>query len=154
MKDKFFVYIYLDPFQEFKRAKKYTSGGIEFCFAYTPIYLGKGTGAGYRQHQHLTSFISGKENNKYKIEALQKIKDGMAEAVATGDHTKPWNWKEYQKGYVIVLETFQDPKQLLKFEMELINNIGIKHDKTGTLANKIKNAYAFDNLSQGRDFGL
>jgi hypothetical protein len=150
-KDKFFIYIYLNPFKELSKAESYRVQGKQFCFAYEPIYLGKGTGAGYRQHQHITSFISGKEKNKYKLEILTSIKDAMANAAAVRDHTKPWNWKEYQKGYVIVLETFQDPKQLLKFEMELINSIGIQHDKSGPLSNKIKNAYSFDNLSDSPD---
>jgi len=154
MKDKFFVYVYLDPFKELSKAKQYKVQKETYCFAYEPIYIGKGTGAGYRQHQHITSFLSGKEQNAYKIKALERIRKGMAEAAATNDHTKPWNWKEYQKSYVIVLETFIDPKQLLKFEMELINTIGIQHDRTGPLANKIKNAYSFDNLSAGRDFDL
>jgi len=153
-KDKFFIYIYLNPFKEFKRPKKYKIQGKEYCFAYEPIYIGKGTGAGYRQHQHITSFKSGKENNPYKVKVLNSIKDGMADAAAKNEDSKPMNWKEYQDGWVIVLETFQDPKQLLKFEMELINIIGVQKDRTGPLANKIKNAYAFDNLSTGKDLEL
>jgi len=150
LKDKFFIYIYLNPFVEYKRAKSYKIDNKEFCFAYEPIYIGKGTGAGYRQHQHLTAFLKGRENNSYKTKILDQISDGMAKAAATGDHTKPWNWKEYQTGYIVVLETFNDPKQLLKFEMKLINSIGTIFDHSGPLSNKIKNAYSFENLSTGK----
>jgi hypothetical protein len=148
-RDNFFVYVYLNPFEEFDKPKKYKVGSQEFCFAYEPIYIGKGTGAGYRQHQHLAAFRQGRETNPYKKEIFESIYDDMAKAAAENDHTKPWNWKEYQDRYIIILDTFQDPKLLLKFEIDLIKNIGTLHGKKGPLANKITNAYAFDNLSQG-----
>jgi len=154
MRDAFFMYIYLNPFRELKKAKTFSIKGTNYCFAYQPIYIGKGTGAGYRQHQHITSFLSGKENNQYKVTELNSIKKGMADAAAKGDHTKPWNWKEYQDGWVIILKTFTTHQELLKFEMESINTIGTVFDKTGPLTNKIKNAYKFDKLSTGRDLGL
>ncbi len=149
---KFFTYVYLDPFQEFPVAYTVKAGEPkkEYCFAYAPIYLGKGTGAGYRHNQHLKAFQSGRENNPEKVKAFKKIQEGMANAAAIGDHTKPWNWDEYKKGYIKVLEVFNDPKELLKFEMEMINGLGTKWDRTGYLSNKIKNAYKFDKLSPGR----
>ncbi len=149
---KFFVYVYLDPFQEFKRALTVKAGEpkVEYCFAYAPIYLGKGTGAGYRHNQHLKAFQNKRENNQHKVKVFQEIQDGMARAAATEDHSKPWNWDEYKQGYVKILETFDDPKALLKFEMEMINGLGTKWDNTGYLSNKIKNAYKFDKLSTGR----
>ena len=150
IKDKFFIYVYLNPFEEYKYPEKFKVITKEYCFAYQPVYIGKGTGSGYRQNQHLKAFISGKENNPQKLKVLGEIQDNMAKAAAMGDHTKPWNWEEYQKSYVVVLETFEDPKLLLKFEMSLINSIGTVFDRTGPLANKIKNAYKFDNLSTGR----
>ncbi len=148
---KFFIYVYLDPFQEFPKPFSVKAGvpPKEYCFAYAPVYLGKGTGAGYRHNQHLKAFQSGRENNKYKVEAFKKIQDQMAEAAATQDSSKPWDWKEYKLKYVKILETFDDPKTLLKFEMEMISGLGTKWDNTGYLANKIKNAYKFDNLSTG-----
>jgi len=149
LKDQFFVYVYLNPFEEYNRAKSFKISGKEYCFGYEPIYIGKGTGAGYRQNQHLTTFLKGRENNRFKNNTLERISKNMANAAAKQDISKPWNWKEYQEGYVIVLETFPDPKQLLKFEMEIINSIGTQFDKTGPLANKIKNAYSYENLSTG-----
>jgi len=144
MADRYFVYVYLNPFDELQQALKYTAGGTDYCFAYQPIYIGKGTGAGYRQNQHLNAYINKRERNPYKIQVLKDIEDKMAVAAARGDHTKPWNWKEYQDGYVIILETFETPAELLKFEMELINAIGTQHSGSGQLANKIQNAYKFD----------
>jgi hypothetical protein len=151
MVDKFFIYMYLDPFQEYVKPKEYNILNKNYCFAYAPIYVGKGTGAGYRQNQHLSTFISGRENNQYKKQVFDNIQRKMADAAAKGDHTKPWNWKEYQNAYIVILETFHDPKQLLKFEMELIQGIGTIFDKTGPLSNKIKNAYSFNNLGTGRE---
>ncbi len=149
---KFFVYVYLDPFVEYPTPVKVKAGTppVEYCFAYAPIYLGKGTGAGYRHHQHLKAFLNGRENNPEKVKTFRKVQDGMAEAVAIGDHTKPWNWKEYKDSYIKVLETFNDPVELLKFEIQMINSLGTTWDKTGTLSNKIKNAHKFDKLSLGR----
>ncbi len=147
--DNFFIYVYLDPFQEFDKPVIYKADNKEYCFAYAPIYLGKGTGAGYRQHQHLAAFKAQRETNIYKKEVFSRIQNQMADAAALNDHTKPWNWKEYQDRYIVVLRTFQEPKLLLKFEMELINHIGTMHSKKGTLANKIQNAYKFNNLSKG-----
>ncbi len=149
---KFFIYVYLDPFQEFPKAMEAKAGEPlkTYCFAYAPIYLGKGTGAGYRHNQHLKAFQNKRENNPEKIKAFEKIRDGMAEAAAIQDHTKPWNWKEYQNQYIVILETFEDPKELLKFEMQLIKELGTKWDHSGYLSNKIRNAYKFDKLSPGR----
>ncbi len=148
---KFFIYVYLDPFQEFPTAMIYKAGTPkkEFCFAYQPIYIGKGTGAGYRQNQHLKAFQNKRENNKYKVEAFQKIQEGMANAAAIGDHSKPWNWDEYKKSYIKILETFDSPEELLRFETELIKEIGTQWDNTGPLSNKIRNAFKFNGLSKG-----
>lgn len=147
--DNLFIYVYLNPFEELHKAKQYTAGNVDYCFAYNPVYIGKGTGAGYRQHQHLTAFLQNRESNKYKVDAFSKIQSQMAEAAAVGDHTKPWNWKEYQERFIIILAAFKDPKQLLRTEMELVNSIGTLHNKKGPLANKITNAYSYDNLSAG-----
>jgi len=149
MRDNFFIYIYLDPFQEQVRPLSYNINSKEYCFAYMPIYVGKGTGAGYRHNQHLTSFIKGNESNPYKVQTLKLIHEKMADAAAKQDHTKPWNWDEYQKSFIIILETFEDSAQLLKFEVNLIQGIGTLFDNTGPLTNKIKNAYSFNQKHTG-----
>ena len=65
----------------------------------------------------------------------------MSEAAKNGVFDKPHNWKEYQMNWVIILETFQDPKDLLNFEVTLIKNIGTVYSKKnkGPLVNKIEN---------------
>jgi hypothetical protein len=150
MSDKFFIYVYLDPFQPLNKPLKFNINQNEYCFAYMPIYIGKGTGAGYRHNQHIASFVNSSEKNKFKVAAFHMIQENMAAAAAKQENDKPWNWKEYQAQFVVILETFNDPKQLLKFEMEIINKIGRVQDHSGPLTNIIKNAYKFDNLSQGR----
>ena len=154
MKDLFFIYVYLDPFKSLDKPLSVRIAGQEFCFAYQPFYLGKGTGAGYRHHQHLSAFKKNTERNTFKVAAFQELTDNMAHAAATQIHDMPWNIKEYQDRYIIILKTFEDPKKLLKFEMEAINLIGTQWDKTGPLANKIKNAYSFDNLDTKRVFDI
>jgi len=144
VKDRFFIYVYLDPFKELTKPLVARAGGKEWCFAYEPIYVGKGTGSGYRQHQHLQSFKNDKENNQFKKTKFQEIQKNMANAVAKNDREKPWNWDEYKVSYIIVLEVFPDARQLLNFEVELIKNIGTKVDNSGPLTNKIRNAYKFD----------
>ncbi len=151
-KYQFFIYMYLNPFKEYITPVSYKAGDpkIEYCFAYEPIYLGKGTGAGYRHNQHLKAYLRDHEGNQFKIQTFKKIQDQMAEAAAKQDTSKPWNWEEYKQSWVKIIQTFDDPRALLKFEMELINQIGTQFDRTGPLANKIKNAYKFDRLSQGQ----
>lgn len=152
--DAFFIYIYLNPFVEFQTPKSYKIGNREFCFAYEPIYVGKGTGAGYRHNQHLSTFIRGNENNSFKVQVFSELQNNLADAASKQERDKPWNFDEYQKQYVVILETFQDPRALLDFEMKLINNIGTLKDQKGPLANKIVNAYKFGNLSGGRQIEL
>jgi hypothetical protein len=152
LKDLFFLYVYMDPFQELKKPLAINIDNQDYCFAYTPFYIGKGTGAGYRHHQHLAAFKNNTENNKFKVAAFNELSSKMATAAAKQEHDKPWTIKEYQGSYIVIIKTFEDPKQLLKFEMQMINKIGTLWDKTGPLTNRIKNAYAFDNLATKRDF--
>ncbi len=150
MKDLFFIYVYLDPFRPLERPLSVKIDNEEFCFAYTPFYIGKGTGTGYRHNQHMVAFEKGTERNIFKIQEFQKLKDNMAKAVAMRKKEVPWNIKEFKERYVVILKTFEDPKELLKYEMQLINKIGTLFDHTGPLANRIKNAYKFNNLSSGQ----
>ena len=143
IKDRFYIYVYLNPFKELNKPLEVNALGKTFCFAYEPIYVGKATGSGYRQNQHLSTFRSNKENNQMKVKRLSEIQKQMAEAVARQDKSKPWNWDEYSNQYIIILETFPNAVSLLKFEVELIKNIGTVYDNTGPLTNKIKNAFSF-----------
>jgi len=132
----------LDPFTEYQQPKEVKVKNENFCFAYEPFYIGKGTGAGYRHNQHISAFIKGNENNPFKIQKFKELAEKMAEAAAKHENSKPWNWSEYQKNWVIILKTFDNPKDLLEFEMEFIKKLGTK--KTGgPLTNKIENAFRY-----------
>jgi hypothetical protein len=144
LKDLYFIYVYLNPFAELKQPMEVKTSEGTFCFAYLPIYVGKGTGSGYRQNQHIQAFLRGNENNILKKAAFEHLKDEMAKAASMGQKDKPWNWKEYQNSYVIILKTFDDPKKLIDFEISLIKQIGTVWDKTGPLTNKIKNVNKYD----------
>jgi len=144
MTDRFFVYVYIDPFQPLKKPMAVKVQNKKYCFAFNPIYVGKGTGGGYRQNQHIADFLNNKNHNPKKRELFQKIQEGMADAVAKDAHQMPWNWKEYQNNYIIILETFNTAVDLLNFEVALINQLGTVFDKTGPLGNKIKNATKYD----------
>jgi hypothetical protein len=85
IKDRFFIYIYLDPFKELTKPLQIVVGSKEICFGYEPFYVGKGTGSGYRQHQHLKEFFDKREINRYKVEKLAEIETNMAKAAAKGD---------------------------------------------------------------------
>jgi hypothetical protein len=151
-RDKFFIYVYLDPFKELARPLEIKVQQETFCFAYEPFYIGKGTNAqGYRQNQHISAFINGKETNPEKKKKFQEIQEKMAIAAAKDERNKPWNWKEYQNNYIKILKTFSDPKALLRFEMEIINTVGTVYLKNGPLVNKIANAYSFGKLRTGME---
>jgi hypothetical protein len=148
MRDRFFIYAYLDPFKELTKPLQVTAGSKEICFGYEPFYIGKGTGSGYRQHQHLKEFLDKREINRYKVEKLVEIESNMAKAAAKGDISKPWNWEEFQKEWIIIIDTFENSHALVNFELELINKIGTRFDNSGPLTNKIKRQSKFDYISK------
>lgn len=140
LRENFFIYIYMNPFREYDRPYNIKVQGLDFCMAYEPLYVGKGSnGNGYRQNQHIQAFLSDKEQNSIKTKWFKYLDEQMKKAQAMGDHTKPWNWKEYQKDWINVVRTFPTAQDLLKFEVEMIQKIGTKWDGTGPLVNKIKN---------------
>lgn len=140
MKDRYFIYIYLDPFTELGKPFEVKTSEKKVCFAYEPIYIGKGTGAGYRHNQHISVFNREKEHNQYKIDKFKLIENQMREAAVAQNHSKPWNWKDYQNIWVFILSVEKDINSLLRNEMELIKTIGTLWDNTGPLTNKIKNS--------------
>lgn len=46
MKNKYYVYAYLDP----RKPGKYFYEGLDFCFLYEPFYIGKGSGFRFKNH--------------------------------------------------------------------------------------------------------
>lgn len=141
MREKFFVYIYLNPFTVYPQPYTVRIQQQEYCMAYEPLYVGKGSGgSGYRQNQHIGSFISAKVQNPIKIKWFKYIETEMQKAERREDTTKPWNWKEYKIDWIQVIRTFNSAESQLQFEVEMIQKIGTRWDSTGPLVNKIKNS--------------
>lgn len=140
MRDKYFIYVYLNPFKEYRTSLKFKVQGIQFCSAFEPIYVGKGTnGNGYRHNQHISAFLNNKENNRIKVKIFKEIENEMKKAKELKLVNKPWDWQEYQKGWVFVVRSLNSQEELKRFEMQMINTIGTRWDATGPLVNKIKN---------------
>ncbi len=141
MREKYFVYMYLNPFKEYNEPYSFKVLGTEFCTMYEPLYIGKGTGgSGYRQNQHIKNFTSNKEQNQIKIKWFKYIEDEMEKAKKAKLVNRPWNWNEYKKDWVQVIKTFDSAEDLLEFEIKMIREVGTRWDATGPLTNKIKNA--------------
>jgi len=145
-KYQFYIYVYLNPFKPLKKplVMKSIKGKEEktYLSAYEPLYVGKASsGGGYRHNQHIHKYQIGQETNILKIKAFQELEKNFEKARKENSFHLPHNWKEYQSNWIIILETFNDPKELLKFEVTLIKNIGTKYSKTGPLVNKIENAF-------------
>lgn len=139
IENRYFVYVYLNPFSDVKESISYTINNKNYCFGYSPLYIGKGTGAGYRHNQHISSFLKKTEKNHYKTEWFNYLEKQMIVAKLKKDYSKPWNWDEYKKSYVVVLEVFKTAEDLLDFEVKMIQTIGTLKRKTGPLVNIISN---------------
>lgn len=61
----FYVYVYLDP----RKPGKYIYG--EYEFDYEPFYVGKGKGNRFKNH--LTKYLLENDNNKLKVNKINKI---------------------------------------------------------------------------------
>ena len=109
--ENFYIYIYLDP------RKKGTYDYIDFKFDYEPFYVGKGSG--YRYLKHLTD----KSRNSHKICRIKNIID------------------EGYKPIIIKLFENLEETESYKKEIEVIQKIGRRIDKTGPLTNYLKGGY-------------
>lgn len=139
-RDNFFIYIYLNPFTEYKKPFSVSVGGEAFCFGYEPLYIGKGSGgSGYRQNQHISEFKTNKAQNPIKNNWFMYLEKKMQEAKINNDISKPWDWKEYQSSWVIIAKSFPSSEDLLSFEVKFIQAVGTKWNGTGPLVNKIRN---------------
>lgn len=138
----YYVYVYLDPFDE--RQYKVKMPGEYLEFAYTPIYIGKATGSGFRHNQHVAEYvktdleqINGRTiHNRTKLERFKKLEDDMKHY----GHTNvkyPRNWEEYQRDWVIVIKAFDNSHALVRYEAEAIRRIGTLRRETGPLINAL-----------------
>jgi len=138
---QFYIYIYLDPFKKLNKAFDIKApDGKPYCSAYEPIYVGKASrGAGYRHNQHIQSYLKNKEHNVLKVEKFKEIEKNMERAKKNNDIGVPHDWKEYQLNWIVIHQVFNDAKELLDYEVGLIQSIGTKYRRKGPLVNKIEN---------------
>lgn len=138
----YYVYVYLDPFDE--RQYKFRMPGEYLEFAYTPIYIGKATGAGFRHNQHIAEYVKdGREqdgsriiHNQTKKEKFKKLEDDMKRYGHTNVKL-PRNWEEYQRDWVIVIKALKNSDALSRYEATAIKNVGTVRRKTGPLVNAL-----------------
>jgi hypothetical protein len=154
----YYIYCYLNPFEEvFKTYELLIDKRKTMVnFGYTPIYIGKATGHGFRHNQHIKEFLSGKETkisndksnithtttfNKYKHDMFHIIDTNMKhlqKEIEKGvdiDPIFPTNWKEYQKSWIIILSECSSPDELREVETSIINTIGTIKQNRGPLVN-------------------
>ena len=140
---KFYIYVYLDPFKE-KYSKYKLPNGEVIEFMYEPVYVGKGTGAGFRLNQHIAEYLkNGQEENKgikihneLKRRKFKEIENNMLR-YGHGNIDFPREWKEYKKNWIIILGEYGTAQQLEAAERNFIKGIGTQRKGTGPLVNAI-----------------
>jgi len=140
---KFFIYVYLDPFTEKHNKYKLPNGDI-IEFMYLPVYIGKGTGAGFRHNQHIAEYLkNGEENlngrvihNELKRRKFKEIEQNMIR-YGHGDINLPRTWEEYKKNWIIILNEYGAAQQLEAAERNFIKGIGTQRRGTGPLVNAL-----------------
>jgi len=138
----FYIYVYLDPFQQ--QYYKYRINGEIIEFAYRPVYIGKATNQGFRHNQHIAEYLkNGQESdrgktihNQIKKEYFKKIETNMIK-LGNSNPNYPRNWKEYQANWIIIMKSFQTQQQLQRAEADLIKGIGTIRKGTGPLVNAL-----------------
>jgi len=138
----FYVYVYLDPFDE--KQYKFKMPGEYLEFAYTPIYIGKATGAGFRQNQHIAEFVKSDKEvighrtvyNQVKRERFKKLELDMKQ-YGHKNIKYPRNWEEYQKNWVIIIKAFSNSDALVRYEAAAIKTVGTTKRGNGPLSNAL-----------------
>lgn len=148
LKYQYYIYIYLNPFKEYKKPKlikfKVDNKDYEYITMYEPFYIGKASnGGGYRHNQHIQKFKSEQEGNKLKTDYFKELELNFEKAQKKGIFYQPHNWKEFQRDWICILKDFNNPKDLIKFEMSIIKSLGTIYNKKGPLVNKIENSYIY-----------
>lgn len=108
MKNKFYVYIYLDP----RKPGKYEYNN--YSFEYEPFYVGKGSNNRWKSHLKLSSL----KNNTYKNNKIRKI-------LSEGHDLKKY----------ITFIYCNSENESFELEIKLISLIGRFNNKSGPLTN-------------------
>ena len=136
---KFYLYVYLDPFDKFYHT--FSIMGKNISFGYRPLYIGKATGAGYRHNQHIVEFAKSifdmdKDNKTFPNKLKQEhFKDLDALMKRNHDINLPSNWNDYKKDWIIILDTANSQEELVQKEKNYINSIGTIRKNSGPLVN-------------------
>jgi len=140
LKHSFYIYCYLDPgvcYLDNKKILQVETSFKTFYFGYEPFYIGKGVNrVGYRFNHHVNEYIAKRpDSNVLKHKKLEEIEKNFNKK----DYPIS-SWQEYKKNFIILLINFDNEKDLLRCEFELINNIGTVYhqgNEKGPLVNQI-----------------
>ena len=110
---KYYNYIYLDP----RKRGQYQYNGVDICFLYEPIYVGKGTA--YRKHVHPCNS---------KLNKNTRFSNKLKKILSMGYSIRP---------FIIQINASISEHIALETELKLILNIGTLDHNTGTLTNSI-----------------
>jgi len=138
----YYIYVYLDPFEQKYSSYKVQGQLIEFAFR--PVYIGKATNQGFRHNQHIAEYLkNGQESNGHQVihnqlkkEYFQLIERNM-KLLGHTNVMLPRNWEEYQRDWVIILKALPDSNSLAVYEKRLISTIGTIRKGTGPLVNAL-----------------
>lgn len=112
MKNRFYVYTYLDP----RRSGRYCYN--EMCFLYEPIYIGKGQGTRHLHHlKRLERHVNGHFKNKL-LKILQSEFDGFD-----------------MQSYILVVRSSLLEYEAFNLEKQLIREVGRADLNLGPLTN-------------------
>ncbi len=136
----FYTYVYLDPFAP--KQLKYRINGKLLEFAFEPFYIGRSArGRSFRHNQHIKEHLMGEENknnikihNRIKKDKFRELESNMRK-FGNSSPDYPSTWDEYQKHWIIILNTYDTVQQLNRHEEDLIRSIGTKKRGTGILTN-------------------
>jgi len=144
-KHKYAIYIYLDPFHSGEYEYKFKCYGKPQTVksAYLPVYVGKlENSLQYRMNHHINNFARNIEDsqNQFKKKFFQELERQIEQNKQSGnpDNLMPKSLDEYKNNWIIIIKTFDNPKDLREYERELIKAIGTQYDGSGPLVNKKK----------------
>ena len=141
LKHSFYIYCYLDPskcYLDDEKILEVDTSFKKFYFAYEPFYVGKGVNrVGYRFNHHINEFLANRpDSNIAKRQKFKEIEQKMRRR-----ELPITTWQEYKRDFIILMINFDNEKDLLQCEFELIHNIGSIYHKNenekGSLVNQI-----------------
>ena len=151
----YYLYVYLDPFMPKEKVYKLPLNSKDpeeldknYTFYFRPIYIGKASNKGYRHNQHIASFLTGpydeaagtdeevyNVNKRSEFISLQNKMKLVKEFPEKFDSSIPMDWKDYQRDWIMILDSFDNHEDLVKAEAAIIKEIGTIKKGNGPLVN-------------------